>query len=249
MTPRNSRRSPTSAAPRWVRWIRLTVSEIPSDATSRLLACHPVSFLCSVLEAVLLSITPSFRTIDPGATEVGKAMQSVKDRLDESLEHSHPQHFAHTMGRRVSVRRLSAFLAPGRDSDCGLVTLAILYFSEIIPKTRATWLAVPAAFRPVAGAVGVSTGVGVDAPDATARWPWGDHVRKFWRWPRYAQDGALKPQENEYLVNLLKLSDTQTEILHAHGSAYVGQATTVSKRSVRGLSPVHASVFQTPPTT
>ena len=41
-----------------------------------------VSFLCSVLEAVLLSITPSYlEQLTQERPKSGKAIQSVKDRL------------------------------------------------------------------------------------------------------------------------------------------------------------------------
>ena len=59
-----------------------------------------VSFLCSVLEAVLLSITPSFlEQLIQERPKPGRAIQSVKDRLDESLSSILILNtFAHTMG-------------------------------------------------------------------------------------------------------------------------------------------------------
>ena len=45
-----------------------------------------VSFLCSVLEAVLLSITPSYlEQLIQERPKSGRAIQVVRDRLDESL--------------------------------------------------------------------------------------------------------------------------------------------------------------------
>ena len=59
-----------------------------------------VSFLCSVLEAVLLSVTPSYlEQLTQERPKSGKAIQSVKDRLDESLSSILILNtFAHTMG-------------------------------------------------------------------------------------------------------------------------------------------------------
>ena len=59
-----------------------------------------VSFMCSVLEAVLLSITPSFiekqKLEKPGA---GMLLVSVKEKLDESLSSILILNtFAHTVG-------------------------------------------------------------------------------------------------------------------------------------------------------
>ena len=59
-----------------------------------------VSFLCSVLEAALLSITPSFlEQLTQERPKSGMVIQSVKDRLDESLSSILILNtFAHTMG-------------------------------------------------------------------------------------------------------------------------------------------------------
>ena len=59
-----------------------------------------ISFLCSVLEAVLLSITPSYveqvSTTRPGA---GKILAASKEKLDQSLSSILILNtFAHTMG-------------------------------------------------------------------------------------------------------------------------------------------------------
>ena len=112
-----------------------------------------VSFLCSVLEAVLLSITPSYlEQLTLERPKSGKAIQSVKDRLDESLSSILILNtFAHTMGAAgVGAQALRVFGPEAETLIAVLLTLAILYFSEIIPKTLGAtyWrqLAVPAAF-------------------------------------------------------------------------------------------------------
>ena len=112
-----------------------------------------VSFLCSVLEAVLLSITPSYlEQLTQERPKSGEAIQSVKDRLDESLSSILILNtFAHTMGAAgVGAQALRVFGPEAETLIAVLLTLAILYFSEIIPKTLGAsyWrqLAVPAAF-------------------------------------------------------------------------------------------------------
>ena len=59
-----------------------------------------VSFICSVLEAVLLSITPSYvETVVNQSPHKGKVLVTVKSRLDQSISSILILNtFAHTMG-------------------------------------------------------------------------------------------------------------------------------------------------------
>ena len=184
-----------------------------------------VSFLCSVLEAVLLSITPSYlEQLTQAKPQSGKTIQSVKDRLDESLSSILILNtFAHTMGAAgVGAQALRVFGPEAETLIAVLLTLAILYFSEIIPKTLGAtyWrqLAVPAAFtirwlvRLVYPLVWVSTRLtqllGKSHKDEITR----EEILALASLGR--KDGALKAQENKYLVNVLNLNDVQTsEIL------------------------------------
>ena len=197
-----------------------------------------VSFLCSVLEAVLLSITPSYlEQLAQERPKSGKAIQSVKDRLDESLSSILILNtFAHTMGAAgVGAQALRVFGPEAETLIAVLLTLAILYFSEIIPKTLGAtyWrqLAVPAAFtirwlvRLVFPLVWISTRLtqvlGKSHKDEITR----EEILALASLGK--KDGALKAQENEYLVNLLKLSDTQTsEILTPRTVAHMLDETT-----------------------
>jgi len=118
-----------------------------------LLIAIGVSFLCSILEAVLLSITPSY--LEKTALEkprAGQLLNKVKDRLDESLSSILILNtFAHTMGAAgVGAQAIRIYGEQWETLIAVLLTLAILYFSEIIPKTLGAtfWrkLAIPAAF-------------------------------------------------------------------------------------------------------
>lgn len=110
-----------------------------------------VSFVCSILEAVLLSITPSYvesMAAENGAS--GRYLRQVKDNLDESISAILILNtFAHTMGAAgVGSQAVQLFGAKWESLIAVLLTLAILYLSEIIPKTLGAsyWrtLAVPA---------------------------------------------------------------------------------------------------------
>ena len=112
-----------------------------------------VSFICSILEAVLLSVTPSFvaKTLKD-KTVGGKVLAKVKQNLDKSISSILILNtFAHTMGAAgVGAQAIRVFGEEKETIIAFLLTLAILYFSEIIPKTIGAnfWrtLAVPSAY-------------------------------------------------------------------------------------------------------
>lgn len=103
------------------------------------------SFLCSILEAVLLSITPSYvnQQIQKGST-TGRLLQQYKEDIDRPLSAILTLNtIAHTVGaigvgaQAGNVFGSSAsFLGLSAESViAGVMTLAILILSEIIPKT------------------------------------------------------------------------------------------------------------------
>lgn len=112
-----------------------------------------VSFVCSILEAVLLSVTPTF--VAQKLKENGKGakkLAQVKENLDHSISSILILNtFAHTMGAAgVGAQAIRIFGEQKETLIAFLLTLAILYFSEIIPKTLGAtfWrsLAVPSAY-------------------------------------------------------------------------------------------------------
>jgi len=112
-----------------------------------------VSFICSILEAVLLSVTPTFVAQKLEAKETGaKQLAKVKDKLDQSISSILILNtFAHTMGAAgVGAQAIGIFGEQKETLIAFLLTLAILYFSEIIPKTLGAtfWrsLAIPSAY-------------------------------------------------------------------------------------------------------
>lgn len=98
------------------------------------------SFLCSIWEAVLLSITPSFTQVHvQEGTDLGKSLQEFKENVDRPLAAILTLNtIAHTVGaigvgaqatRIWGASVMSTAVVPV------LMTLAILLLSEIIPKT------------------------------------------------------------------------------------------------------------------
>ncbi|MFK7794141.1 MAG: CNNM domain-containing protein [Gammaproteobacteria bacterium] len=181
-----------------------------------------ISFICSVLEAVLLSITPSYveriTTKDPGRGEI---LAKVKNRLDQSIASILILNtFAHTMGAAgVGSQAANIFGVRWETLIAVILTLVILYFSEIIPKTiGATYwrqLAIPSAhiiywlIKLVYPLIWVSSLI-------TKLFRKGD-AQKVSREEIIAlaslghQMGSLISQENEYLTNVLKLREIRTE--------------------------------------
>jgi len=181
-----------------------------------------ISFLCSVLEAVLLSITPSYveqlKDTRPGASAL---LVKSRECLDESLSSILILNtFAHTMGAAgVGSQAVRIFGEKWETLIAVLLTLAILYFSEIIPKTLGAtfWrtLAVPAVYviswlvKLVYPLVWLSTrltklfsenkGNEITREEIIALASLGH------------KDGTLFTQESEYLSNMLRLREISTE--------------------------------------
>lgn len=103
------------------------------------------SFLCSILEAVLLSITPSFiRSELQSGSSTGKLLEEYKEDIDKPLSAILTLNtIAHTVGA-IGVGAQAGKVFDSGGSVMGLsyesivavvMTLAILILSEIIPKT------------------------------------------------------------------------------------------------------------------
>lgn len=98
------------------------------------------SFLCSVWEAVLLSITPSFTQMKvQEGNELGTTLQSFKENIDRPLAAILTLNtIAHTVGAIGVGAQATKIWGASLVSTAVvpvLMTLAILILSEIIPKT------------------------------------------------------------------------------------------------------------------
>jgi len=97
-----------------------------------------VSFLCSILEAVLLSITPSYiQLLDQQNHKSGEKLQKLKANIDQPLAAILSLNtIAHTIGAAgVGAQAQLVFGNAYVTLTSVILTLLILVFSEIIPKT------------------------------------------------------------------------------------------------------------------
>jgi len=185
-----------------------------------------VSFLCSILEAVLLSVTHGFvESQTEHRPRRAAVLKEVKDNLDESLSSILILNtFAHTMGAAgVGAQAVYVFGARWETLIAFLLTLAILYLSEIIPKTLGAkfWkkLALPAApiikwlVRLLFPLVWISAHLtSLFSRDGDSGIISREELSALAKLG--ARHGALGPQEGALLENLLKMRQYRTgEIL------------------------------------
>jgi len=103
-----------------------------------LLLAIGVSFLCSILEAVLLSITPSYTTaMRESAPRLAGRLDLLKQNIERPLSAILTLNtIAHTVGAAgVGVQAARVFGDQSLGWVSATLTLLILVFSEIIPKT------------------------------------------------------------------------------------------------------------------
>lgn len=107
------------------------------------------SFLCSILEAVLLSITPAYVAAqDKDNTPISRNLSRFKEDIDRPLAAILTLNtMAHTLGAigvgaqaatlfgSADIQIFGLSLFSGEGFIAGAMTLAILIFSEVIPKT------------------------------------------------------------------------------------------------------------------
>ncbi|QDG51845.1 HlyC/CorC family transporter [Persicimonas caeni] len=97
-----------------------------------------VSFLCSVLEAVLLSVSPSYvAALQQQGDKVGERLEKLKRDIDRPLASILSLNtIAHTVGAAGAGAQAQVVFGDALIAVFSAVlTLAILIFSEIIPKT------------------------------------------------------------------------------------------------------------------
>ena len=97
-----------------------------------------ISFLCSVLEAVLLSVNRSYLALLQRRGEIaGNILGGMKDRIDEPIAAILTLNtIAHTVGAAwAGAIAAQIFGEVWIGAFAGVLTLAVLVFSEIIPKT------------------------------------------------------------------------------------------------------------------
>lgn len=103
-----------------------------------------LSFICSLLESVLLSISPAFVAVAVKEKKsYGPLLQELKDKVDRPITAILTLNtIAHTVGAAGVGAQVQVVFGDGFTAIASaLLTLAILIFSEIIPKTlgAANW--------------------------------------------------------------------------------------------------------------
>ncbi|MEQ8763465.1 MAG: hemolysin family protein [Planctomycetota bacterium] len=97
-----------------------------------------VSFLCSIMEAALLSVTPSFvLRLEEARPVRGRRLRALKENVDRPLAAILSLNtIAHTVGATgAGAQAVAVFGSAYVGIISGLLTLLILVISEIIPKT------------------------------------------------------------------------------------------------------------------
>ncbi len=97
-----------------------------------------ISFTCSILESVILSITrPYIQVMVDRKQRTGFMLQKMKDHIDEPIAAILTLNtISHTAGAAISgAIALQIFGSEWMALFSGVLTLVILIFSEIIPKT------------------------------------------------------------------------------------------------------------------
>jgi CBS domain containing-hemolysin-like protein len=227
----------------------------PSAAAWMLLAGYAalalgVSFLCSMLEASLLSLPRSHvELLVQQRNPVGLTLQRMKDGLDRPLAAILTLNtIAHTIGAAgVGAQVLKIFGSAWVFAGSVVITLAILYLSEIIPKGLGATFAKPLApftgrtihalewatapFVWVASAIGKVFG-GMEASDVTRA-----EVGVYAAMGEAA--GELQPQESRVIRNLLRLRDVPVaDIMTPRSVVFMLQADRTAADVVAQHSPI-----------
>lgn len=188
-----------------------------------------VSFFCSLMEAVILSVSHSFiESLVNKGWRSGQVLRELKERIDRPLAAILTLNtVANTVGAAgVGAQALKVYYARygAMYGDTyagyfvgvasGVLTLAILVLSEIIPKTlgAAYWKRLgPAAGYAIRGMIVVLYPV-VAASEGLARWlARGEAQQKMSREEMLASaqigadEGSLRRQETRIIRNLLRL--------------------------------------------
>lgn len=96
------------------------------------------SFICSILEAVLLSMTPAYvKSLRKKGDKSGKLLQKLRSEIEKPLSAILSLNtIANTIGAAgVGAQAIIVFGSTSVGVVSGVLTLLILIFSEIIPKT------------------------------------------------------------------------------------------------------------------
>jgi CBS domain containing-hemolysin-like protein len=178
-----------------------------------------ISFLCSLLESILLSVTHAHvAVLIKEGKRTGYLLQQLKSKIDQPLAAILTLNtIANTLGAAgVGAQTLKLFGSQWVALASGLLTLSILVFSEIIPKTVGAvyWkdFAGPAAYM-IRGLIVVMYPFVRMAELFSGLIRRGAKLRKVTREEMIVMaemgedEGSLQEQESEIIENLLRLKE------------------------------------------
>jgi CBS domain containing-hemolysin-like protein len=179
-----------------------------------------VSFMCSVLEAVLLSITPSYiGSVENKAKK--ERLLYLKTHVDSAISSILILNtIAHTMGAAgVGAEALLLFGAEWQTGVAVVLTLLILYVSEIIPKTIGAtyWRGLSGAsshiiivlIRVLAPLIWTSSKITGMIRKEKTEGPSRDEILAMAEIGE--QSGALEEKEEQLIINLLQLKEVRVK--------------------------------------
>lgn len=183
------------------------------------------SFLCSLMEATLLSVSPSYvAALENKHRGVGPLLRRLKRDVDQPLAAILTLNtIANTFGATAAGAQAakvfgSAYIA----AFSAVLTLAILFLSEIIPKTlgalywrrlapftaRVLWVLIPLLWPLVVLARRLTRLIGRDRPRPSV------HREEFTALAELgAREGLFRTEENRVLRNLFRLGSLRAKYI------------------------------------
>ncbi len=181
------------------------------------------SFLCSIAEAVILSVTAGYvAVLEKENRRSGRLLRKMKDDINQPLAAILTLNtIAHTVGAAgAGAQATTVFGSAYLGLISAVLTLLILVFSEIIPKTLGAhyWQALaPAVGYGLAGLIWLLYPFVKLSEYLTQSMTNGPSLKGFNRDELSAmaelswQEGLLEQQESKILLNLLSLHETKVE--------------------------------------
>ena len=182
-----------------------------------------VSFLCSLLESIILSITHSHvAVLAKTGSKAGRLLENMKENINKPLAAILTVNtVANVVGAAgVGAQAMKLFGSEWVAILSGLLTLCILVFSEIIPKTLGTvyWrsLAGPAVYM-ITGLIYLTYPFAFLSNYFSKIFTSANHQQKVSRQEVVAMaemgedEGSIREKESDIIENLLNLNDVVAE--------------------------------------
>lgn len=181
------------------------------------------SFLCSLMEACLLSVTPSYvAALEERHRRLGTLLRRLKEDIDQPLAAILTLNtIANTFGATAAgAQAARVFGNNAIAAFSAVLTLAILFLSEIIPKTlgavhwrrlapitaRILWVLIPVLWPLVAPARRLTRLIGRDASHTAVRREEFKALAEVG-----AREGVFRAEESRVLRNLFRLGSLRAK--------------------------------------